>query len=60
MFQVALYMEPHKIVIFVVKESHIGNFTQFCLIIGFSVALNVGDKEKGTFQLVLTGGYRGH
>lgn len=32
------------------KISRTGNFTQFCLIIGFSVALDVGDKEKGTMR----------
>lgn len=30
------------------KRSYIGNFTQFCLIIGFSVALDVGGRERGT------------
>lgn len=30
------------------KRSYIGNFTQFCLIKGFSVALNVGGRERGT------------
>lgn len=35
------------------QRDHIDNFTQFCLIIGFSVALDVGDKEKGLGGMIL-------
>lgn len=67
-FQEEIYVESYEIVIFVVKGSLIGNFTSFCLLLGVNVALDVGDKEKGTvepslvplFWLELAGGYKGH
>ena len=46
--QIEIYIESCEIVIFVSQRGHIDSFTQFCLIIGFSVAMDVGDKEKGT------------
>lgn len=49
-FLVDMYVESYEMVIFVVKEAYIGNFTQFCLLVGLSVALDVGDKEKGTMR----------
>lgn len=49
--QVEIYIELYVIVMLCEsKISPIGNFTRFCLIIGFSVTLDMGDNEKGTMR----------